>query len=148
MAKAYASTVINAPIEVVWAEVRDFNGLPNWHPAVAESEIEDGLDADVVGCVRSFRLADGSHVRERLLSLDDSRYLFSYNFETPAFPVDNYIAGIELMPVTKTDQTFVQWWATFDERPEDAGKFTAIVSKDVFATGLAALAGKVKGRTA
>ncbi|MFY8156784.1 MAG: SRPBCC family protein, partial [Rhabdaerophilum sp.] len=37
MARVYASSVINAPASRVWARVRDFNGLPNWHPAIAES---------------------------------------------------------------------------------------------------------------
>jgi uncharacterized membrane protein len=39
MARAHASSVINAPIDQVWAHIRDFNGLANWHPAVAKSEI-------------------------------------------------------------------------------------------------------------
>lgn len=140
MARAFASTIIDAPVENVWAVARDFNGMPNWNPGIATSEIEDGLDADVVGCVRSFSLADGTAVRERLLSLDDSRYSFTYNFETPAFPVENYLAGMELIPETKTDRTFVQWWANFDERPQDKGKFVDIVSNQVFAAGLKALA--------
>jgi hypothetical protein len=77
MAKAYASTIIDAPVEAVWAMARDFNGLPDWNPGVASSEIEDGLDSDVVGCVRSFHLRDGTHVRERLLSLDAPRTVIS-----------------------------------------------------------------------
>src|SRR5690606_28242645 len=46
MAKAYASTIVDAPVEAVWDIVRDFNGLPDWIPGVATSEIEDGLDSD------------------------------------------------------------------------------------------------------
>ena len=43
MAKSYASTVINASAEDVWARIRDFNGLATWHSGlVATSEIEDG----------------------------------------------------------------------------------------------------------
>ena len=41
MAKAYASALIDAPAETVWAILRDFNGLPNWHSAIVRSEIED-----------------------------------------------------------------------------------------------------------
>ena len=143
MAKAYASTIINAPVQRVWAEVRDFNALPIWNPAITQSVIEDGKSSDVVGCVRSFTLTDGTHVRERLLSLDDSRYSFSYNFEKPAFPVQNYRAGMDLIPVSKTGGTFVQWWAEFDEAPEDRGKYIEIVSEHVFAQGLIALARKI-----
>jgi uncharacterized protein YndB with AHSA1/START domain len=148
MAKAYASRIVDAPVEAVWDVVRDFNALPKWNPGVTDSEIEDGLASDVVGCIRSFHLTDGTHVRERLLSLDDSRYSFTYNFEKPAFPVANYVAGMELIPVTNTDQTFVQWQATFDEKPEDAGKYVDIISNNVFAAGLKALAGKAAGRSA
>ncbi len=142
MARAHASVVVDAPVEAVWGIVRNFNGLPDWNPGVTDSVIEDGLAADVVGCVRSFHLADGAHVRERLLMLDDSRYRFAYNFETPAFPVANYRAEMEMIPVTQTGGTFVQWSATFDEAPEDAGKYVEIVSRDVFGGGLAALKAK------
>jgi uncharacterized protein YndB with AHSA1/START domain len=134
MARAYASIILKAPVETVWSMVRNFNGLPGWAPAVARSKIEDGLDADVVGCVRSFHLHDGGHIRERLLALDDAHYSFTYNFEKPAFPVKNYLATLRLYPVTATDQTFAEWTATFDEVPGDEGKYERIVSKDVFAS--------------
>ena len=43
MARSYASTVIAAPADEVWARIRDFNGLSVWHGGmVAESEIEEG----------------------------------------------------------------------------------------------------------
>jgi uncharacterized protein YndB with AHSA1/START domain len=140
MARAYASMILKAPVEAVWPMVRDFNGLPSWAPAVARSKIEDGLAADVVGCVRSFHTHDGGHIRERLLALDDANYTFTYNFEKPAFPVKNYLATLRLYPVTQTDQTFAEWTATFDEAPDDEGKYQKIVSKDVFAANFANLA--------
>jgi uncharacterized protein YndB with AHSA1/START domain len=148
MAVAYASAVIDAPVEAVWAAIRDFGALASWHPAIASSAIENGLDADVVGCIRSLQFKDGGHARERLLMLDDSRYSFSYNFETPAFPVENYVSTLELIPVTNGDVTFARWSAAFDERSEDRGVYTDIVSKAVFASGLAALAEQLKGASA
>jgi uncharacterized protein YndB with AHSA1/START domain len=140
VARAYASIILKAPIETVWGLIRDFNGLPSWAPPVTKSKIEGGLDADVVGCVRSFYLRDGMHVRERLLMLDDARYTFTYNFEKPAFPIRNYIATLRLYPVTHTDQTFAEWEASFDESPDDEGKYKKIVSKDVFAANFKNLA--------
>jgi uncharacterized protein YndB with AHSA1/START domain len=140
MARAYASTILKAPVETVWSLVRDFNALPKWAPAIARSKIEDGLDADVVGCVRSFYTKDGGHIRERLLTLDDANYTFTYNFEKPAFPVKNYIATLRLYPVTQTDQTFAEWEASFDEAPGDEGKYEKIVSREVFASNWANLA--------
>lgn len=144
MARAYASIILNAPVEAVWPLVRDFNSLPKWAPAIARSKIEGGLDSDVVGCVRSFHTHDGGHIRERLLMLDDARYCFTYNFEKPAFPVRNYLATLRLYPVTHTNQTFAEWEATFDEAPGDEGKYERIVSKDVFTANLKNLAAIIK----
>lgn len=146
MARAYASTILDAPIETVWATIRDFNGLPSWHPGIARSEIEDGLDPDVVGCIRRFWLQDGTMVRERLLSLDDRLTSFTYNFETPAFPVTNYVARVRLMPVTASDQTFAEWEANFDEAPADAGKYVDIIANGVFQGGWNALKQALVGR--
>ena len=124
--------------------VRDFNGLPSWAVGIVDSKIEGGLDSDVVGCVRSFHTKDGTHIRERLLTLDDARYTFTYNFEKPAFPVKNYIATIRLMPVTNGDATFAEWEANFDEAPGDEGKYVAKISKEVFAAGWKSLNAKIR----
>lgn len=144
MVRAYASAILDAPIETVWSIIRDFNGLPNWTPFVAKSKIEGGLDADVVGCIRSFYLHNGTHIRERLLMLDDAYCCFTYNFEKPAFPVKNYIATVRLMPVTSTNKTFAEWEANFDEAVGDEGKYVNLISKDVFAAGWKALNAKIK----
>jgi uncharacterized protein YndB with AHSA1/START domain len=140
MARAYASIILKAPVEAVWSLLRNFNGLPTWTNRIARSKIEDGLDADVVGCVRSFYTKDGDHIRERLLMLDDANYRFSYNFEKPAFPIKNYLATLQLYPVTQGDHTFAEWTAHFDEAPGDEGKYVSIVSNDVFAANFANLA--------
>lgn len=148
MAQAYASAIIEAPVEAVWGAIRDFGALATWHPAIALSEIEGGDDGDVVGCIRRLELKGGGAARERLLMLDDSRYTFSYNFETPAFPIDNYVATVELIPVTNGDKTFAQWTGTFDARPEETADYAELLSNAVFAAGWAALAEQLKGSPA
>lgn len=148
MARAYASAIIEAPVEAVWAAIRDFGALASWHPALARSEIEGGGDPDVVGCVRKLELTGGGGASERLLMLDDSRYTFSYNFETPAFPIDNYVATIELIPVSNGDKTFAQWTGTFDPRPGETVDYAALIANAVFAAGWAALAEQMKGAAA
>ena len=65
MIKVYTSSVIDASADAVWAHIRDFNGLPKWHPAIAESRIEGNWPSDRIGCVRNFRLRDGGVIRER-----------------------------------------------------------------------------------
>jgi len=48
MARVYVSTSSHVR-KTGWARVRDFNGLPNWHPAIADSRIEGGEPADKIG---------------------------------------------------------------------------------------------------
>ncbi len=146
MAKAYASTILKAPVEAIWPLIRDFNGLPSWATNIAKSKIEAGLDSDVVGCVRSFYTDSGDHIRERLLALDDANYMFTYNFEKPAFPVRNYVATVKLYPVTHSNETFAEWSATFDEAPGDEGKFEKLISKNVFAANWKNLAAIIKAK--
>ena len=69
--KVVRSTIIDAPIERVWAVLRDFNSHDQWHAVVDQSRIEAGQSSYQVGCVRAFRLKDGNFIREQLLTLDD-----------------------------------------------------------------------------
>ena len=64
MPRVTKSTIIDAPVDRVWAVLRDFNGHDRWHPAVGVSAIERGAPSDKVGCVRRFRLKDGAELRE------------------------------------------------------------------------------------
>ena len=95
MIRVYTSSVIDAPADSVWQQVRDFNGLPNWHPAIAESRIEAGAPADRIGCVRNFRTRDGGVIREQLLTLSDFEYECTYSILESPMGVDNYIATLE-----------------------------------------------------
>ena len=103
MARVYVSTVVNARNDRVWARVRDFNGLPNWHPAIAESRIEGGEPADKIGCVRDFRLRNGDRIREKLLGLSDYDMFCTYSILESPMGVENYVATLRLTPVTDGD---------------------------------------------
>lgn len=140
MAQSYASTVIDAPAPAVWARIRDFNGLADWHAGlVARSEIEDGLAGDQVGCVRSFELVDGTHIREKLLSHSDVDRAYSYDFQKTPFDVDNYHATLRVTPVTDGDQSFVEWWTTFDCNRDELAHWTDFFASQVFQGGFDAL---------
>lgn len=95
MIKVYTSTVIEAPAEQVWGRIRDFNGLPNWTPFVADSRIEGGQPSDRIGCVRNFRLKDGGTIREQLLTLSDYDFQCSYSILESPMGVDNYVATLD-----------------------------------------------------
>ena len=94
MARVYVSTVVNARNDRVWARVRDFNGLPNWHPAIAESRIEGGEPSDKIGCVRDFRLRNGDRIREKLLGLSDYDMFCTYSILESPMGVENYVATL------------------------------------------------------
>ena len=93
--------------------IRDFNGLPNWTPFVAESRIEANAPADQIGCIRAFRLKDGGRIRERLLALSDYEFSQSYAILESPMGVENYVATLRLLPVTDGGRTFAEWSADF-----------------------------------
>ena len=139
MAQVYTSSVIGAPADRVWAAVRDFNGLPDWHPAIAESRIEGGAPADQVGCVRAFRLKDGGFIRERLLALSDYDYSVTYSILESPRGVENYVATLKLRPSTDGARTFAEWSADFDCAPEREAELVAMIGGDVFQGGFESL---------
>lgn len=139
MAKVYVSAVINVAADRVWARIRDFNALPDWHPVVAASRIEDGKPADQVGCVRAFELADGAKLREQLLALSDYDYTCTYSILESEMGVRNYIATLKLTPVTETEQTFAEWSAEFDCAPDKEDDLVTTIGQGVFAEGFKAL---------
>jgi hypothetical protein len=139
MARVYASSVINAPAGRVWARVRDFNGLPNWHPAIAESRIENGEPADKVGCIRAFALRNGDRLREQLLGLSDYDMFCTYSILDSPMPLTNYVATLRLTPVTDQDRTFIEWSADFDCAPDKEADLVAGIGGGVFQGGFDAL---------
>jgi NADPH:quinone reductase-like Zn-dependent oxidoreductase len=114
MIRVTRSAVIDAPIERVWAVLRDFNSHTAWHPVVAESEIEGGERSDQVGCVRRFSLRDGNRIREQLLALSDRDHVSTYCILDATVPLRRYVATVQLRRVTDGDRTFWHWQSTFD----------------------------------
>jgi hypothetical protein len=139
MARVYTSSVINAPAARVWARVRDFNGLSSWHPAIAESRIENGEPADKVGCVRNFSLRNGDRLREQLLGLSDFDMFCTYSILDSPMPLTNYVATLRLTPITDHDRTFIEWSADFDCAPEKEGELVSNIGGGVFQGGFDAL---------
>jgi hypothetical protein len=140
MVRIYVSDVIDAPIEKVWGLIRDFNGMPKWHPFIRDSEIEGGLPSDAVGCVRSFHLTDGGHLREKLLSLSDRQHECIYCILNSPMPVTGYVAGYRLLPITEGSRTFIDWWAEFEVSPADHNRIVDQVQNGTFRRAFQAIA--------
>ena len=139
MPRVYVSSVIDAPAGKVWERVRDFNGLPRWHPRIRESRIENGEPSDRVGCVRDFYLHNGDRIREQLLGLSDYDMFCTYSILESPMPLENYIATLRLTPITDGDRTFVEWSAEFDCAPENAEDLVGGIGTNVFQGGFDSL---------
>jgi hypothetical protein len=139
MAHIYVSSVIDAPVDDVWAMARDFTG--HWHSSViANSSIEGERPADQVGCVRAFDLRNGTgSLREVLVGMSDERHEFSYRILDSPLPVEDYVATVRFSAVTTTGATFGEWSVDFRVPPEEEQATVATV-RGVFEDGFADLA--------
>jgi NADPH:quinone reductase len=137
--KVVRSTVIDAPIERVWAVLRDFNSHDRWHAVVDASRIEAGERSDQVGCVRSFTLKDGNRIREQLLTLDDRQHKSTYCIVEATVPLQRYVATVTLRPVTDGNRTFWHWESSFATPPGMERELREMVATGVYEAGFANL---------
>jgi Polyketide cyclase / dehydrase and lipid transport len=132
------STVVSAPAGEVWALLRDFAAIGDWHPALPPAEIEDG-PTDRVGSIRVFPQAGGH--RETLTGLDDQQQRIAFTFADHAagLPVRSYTSTITIRPVTVTDGTYIEWSSRFDCDQAEEEKTVAAIRDGVLVPGLMAL---------
>ncbi len=105
MAKVNSSMHLDVPVEKMWELIGKFNGLPNWHPAVESSELEDG------GETRKLSLVGGGSIVEKLQKHDDDNYTYSYSIENSPLPVANYVS--QLRVVRDGDGCSIEWGSEF-----------------------------------
>ncbi len=139
MARVYISSVIDVPATRVWERLRDFNGLPRWHPSIRDSRIENGEPADKVGCVRDFHLQNGDRLREQLLGLSDYDMFCTYSILESPMPLTDYVATLRLTPITDGDKCFAEWSAEFECAEEEEEGLVNGIGNDVFQAGFSAL---------
>ena len=141
MIKVCSTAIINVPLSDVWNRVKDFNGLPNWHPAATDSQIEDGHYPGQVGCVRNFALTDGSgRIRETLLAISDPQHTLTYNMLGGGpLPFIDYLSTMSFESVTAKNQTFAKWTAEFSVGDGKEAHWENFVANDVFLGGFKAL---------
>ncbi len=140
MVKVRKSIIVDAPVEAVWRLLRDFNGHADWHPAVAESRIEDGRLSDQIGCVRRFTLSDGGgELREQLLALSDVEPGFTYCILDAPMPLMGYVATMRLKPVTDGGRTLIEWESSFTTPPGAERELADLVGDGIYEAGFAAI---------
>lgn len=64
---------INAAPEKVWALVKDFGGIHNWHPAVASTELQGDTTR-----VLTLTSEGSPTITEQLIKADDATMMLSY----------------------------------------------------------------------
>jgi hypothetical protein len=139
MIQLYISSVIDASADNVWQRIRDFNGLPLWHPLIADSRIENNEPGDKVGCIRHFHTRDGGMIREKLLALSDYDFSCVYSILESPMGVDNYVATLKLTPITDGNRCFAEWSAEFDCAAGREAELTQSIGQGVFQAGFDAL---------
>jgi Polyketide cyclase / dehydrase and lipid transport len=140
--KATEKVVIDAPASVVWARIKNFDALKDWHPAVAESPADNGNNE---GSVRSLKLKGGGVLSEKLESWDDAKMKYSYRAKDGgALPVTNYTSTISV--VADGNKAVVEWRGAFyrgypnnDPPPEQNDEAAVAAVTGVYQSGLANL---------
>jgi hypothetical protein len=115
MGHCYNSTVVNLPIEKVWAKIENFHDLSWADPVITKLEIKGDKGGDEPGAKRFLNDA----FIETLVSIDADGYTFSYSIDDGPAPlspesVSNYLGVVRLCPVTDSDATFVEWTSSYE----------------------------------
>jgi carbon monoxide dehydrogenase subunit G len=133
---------INAPADAVWARIRNFDALKDWHPAVAESPADKG---NAEGSVRQLKLKGGGALTETLESYDEAKKKYSYRAKDGgALPVTNYTSTLSV--TAEGSGSVVEWRGAFyrghpnNDPPPDQNDEAAIKAvTGVYQAGLANL---------
>ncbi len=147
--KVVEKITINAPPSAVWAKIKSFDGLKDWHPAVAESPADKG---NAEGSVRQIKLKGGGTLNETLESYDDAKMKISYRAKDGgALPVTNYTSTISVS--AEGSGSVVEWRGAFyrgfpnNDPPPDQNDEAAVKAiTGVYKGGLENLKKLVEGK--
>ena len=134
----FRSMILDSPIETVWSNVRAFDGVSNWNPAVTSAEMESGT-ATSPGSVRHLDIVDGTVFRETLLELSDSNHFYTYDIIESPLPVSNYVSTHRFIAITATNQTLGIWESSFDCEASARDEMATIVGDQIYIGGMIGL---------
>jgi hypothetical protein len=112
--------------------------LPLWHPAIADSRIENNAAQRPGRLHPPLPHPDGGMIRERLLALR-LRLQCTYEILESPMGVENYVATLKLTPVTDGNRCFAEWSAEFDCAEGRERELTQQIGQGVFQGGFDAL---------
>ncbi|MFU8789638.1 MAG: SRPBCC family protein [Methylobacter sp.] len=94
--KAKESITINAPVDVVWNAVKQFDAIASWHPDVKTST-GDGVNAS--DGTRTLTLQNDGQLVESLDYYSDKDHEYNYRLKTEnvtAFPASSYTTNLQV----------------------------------------------------
>lgn len=136
--------IINAPLEVVWQTVRQFDGVVNWNPGVTGARMESGSSTEV-GHIRHLDIVDNTVFRETLLAHSDIDHSYTYDIVEGPLPVTKYVSTHRFLPITHSSQTLGIWEGWFQCDEGMANKLDKIVGDDIYIGGMTGLNEFVSG---
>ncbi|MGJ0430210.1 SRPBCC family protein [Methylobacter sp.] len=149
--KAKESVVINAPVDAVWAAIKQFDGISGWHPDVKEST-GDGKHES--GGTRTITLQNGGQLVEELDFYSDKDHEYSYRLKTEnvqAFPTSSYSIAMQLTAGETADSSVVTLKSRFyrgdtsNTPPENLSDEAAVKAMNAFfKNGLSGLKQKLE----
>jgi hypothetical protein len=142
--KVVEKITIDAPAEAVWAQVKDFDALAKWHPAVEASPADKG---NAEGSVRTIKLKGGGALVESLEKYNEAGKSYGYRAKDGgALPVTNYTSSLSVSPAAEAGKSVVEWRGAFyrgypnNDPPPDQNDEAAVKAvTGVYQSGLANL---------
>lgn len=108
--KVTETVTIKAAPDVVWAKIKDYGAMQDWHPAIDKTVADKG---SAVGSVRSLTLKGGGTIVEELESYSDDERKFSYKMKDPGpVPVNNYSSTLSVK-TGEGGSSVVEWRGAF-----------------------------------
>jgi hypothetical protein len=133
---------IAAPASAVWARIKNYDALKDWHPAVATSPADQG---NKEGSVREVTLKGGGTLVETLERYDDAAMRYSYRIKDgSALPVTNYtstisVSGDATSAVVEWRGAFYRGYPNNDPPPDKNDEAAVKAVTGVYQSGLANL---------
>ena len=128
MAKVNMTTELGVPAQAVWSVIGGFNALPDWHPAIEHSELDEEGGAKI----RTLSLVGGGTIVERLEQVDDSERAYTYSILSGPIPVADYVATIRVREAGQG--CTIEWSSEFT--PSGAPESDAVAAvRGVYETG-------------
>jgi hypothetical protein len=126
MADVKVSMPFSIPASEIWDKIGEFNALPDWHPAVERSELEEG------GTRRRLHLFGGGEILEQLERSEDGKS-YTYSIIEGPLPVKNYTSTLKVVEGAD-GKTEVEWSSSFD--PVGSAEDAANAVRGIYEAGL------------